>query len=233
MVNISQYTKDDRPHVSCQIFGRAYNALCDTGAKASVCDKSVLEDIIQHNGSGQLKHFKPTDLNVRSASGHSLSVLGVYEFHLELAGRQAPWFFIVVENLSSKVILGIDLLKAIGAKINCGNESIEWPQKDISYGQNTLHAKKSFKIHPMASLRVHVDVLGETRMNSGFGVACGEPTDMSEMPYVIEALSECRMGETTIVVINTTQEVMHVKEDNNLGSYPVFQLTLRWWTYPP
>ena len=98
--------------------------LCDTGSSVSLIDDSIWENI-------KTKMGKLTEVNysVRSASKHSLDILGETTLTFSLLTKKGSWQsyefqFMVVRGLSKPVILGMNFFHAHKALIDVYNSKV-------------------------------------------------------------------------------------------------------------
>ena len=98
--------------------------LCDTGSSVSLIDDSVWENI--KNKMGKLTEV---NYSVRSASKHSLDILGETKLTFSLLTKKGSWKnyefqFMVVRGLSKPVILGMNFFYANKALIDVYNKRV-------------------------------------------------------------------------------------------------------------
>ena len=100
---------DYRPHVEVYINGVCVRFLIDTGASVAV----ISEDIFSRIKDSAAFQSLPVErgFKLRAASGHGLSVIGLYQFCLTLLRRSIQRPLYVVDGLtSSTAIFGIDFI---------------------------------------------------------------------------------------------------------------------------
>lgn len=86
------------------IKGHVIYALNDSGADCSVANLSKIQSLGFEIGKSEFGKLK-------AASGNLLQVVGEVKLPLQFAGRDFPWCFVVVDNLTSDFIIGVDFLK--------------------------------------------------------------------------------------------------------------------------
>jgi hypothetical protein len=99
---------DERPYVKVDIYGKHFMALVDTGAMMTF----ISDDVAQHLAENNVKSTKP-NLKVHLANNSQASVKESYQFEISLGQSKFLFEAIHVTNLSTSVILGIDLLKKL------------------------------------------------------------------------------------------------------------------------
>lgn len=99
------------------IDGRDVTALVDTGA-----DYSVLSGKLCRNLKKVTTQWDGPDM--RTAGGHTVAPIGRCTARVEINGEVRPVKFLVLENCSRDVILGIDFLTEYGAVIDLGTNRL-------------------------------------------------------------------------------------------------------------
>ena len=104
-----KFTGDYRPHVEVYINGVCVKFLIDTGASVSV----ISEDIFSRIKDTAALESLPVErgFKLKAASGHGLTVVGLYQFYLTLLGRSMQRPLYVMDGLTSSTpIFGIDFI---------------------------------------------------------------------------------------------------------------------------
>ena len=111
MVDGLSKSSDPRPHLSVLIEGKITTQfLVDTGACVSVIS-AVLFRSIPNCWSLEKMPVEPTT-RLTAASGHQISIVGCFKFHLWFLGRAVVRPIYVVDGLSkSSPIFGIDVIR--------------------------------------------------------------------------------------------------------------------------
>jgi hypothetical protein len=155
--------KDRRVHVTIT-FGSNYrkSALADTGATICVMARSVFErlppSIIRghKNGAGNVK--------VTSASAHQLKVHGSSSIvcHVEGLGT-VSWPFTIVEELTSGIIIGQDLLEEFQATVDCKSGTVSFKRAPMV---SAIRAEDRVHVQPFSSRYIKGRVDGERAVDS-------------------------------------------------------------------
>ena len=94
--------------VQISINGRKTNALCDTGASISCCNKAFLQKMLRSESG-----IKPTNIQtVVGVGGEQHSVSGKVDLDISFNGLTVSFAFHVIENLLHSLILGIDFMES-------------------------------------------------------------------------------------------------------------------------
>ena len=106
--------------VQISINGRKTNALCDTGASISCCNKAFLQKVLRSDS-----RIRPTNIQtVAGVGGEQHSVSGKVDLDINFNGLIVPFAFHVIENLHHSLILGIDFMESFRVKIDVGNKTM-------------------------------------------------------------------------------------------------------------
>ena len=120
--------KSARPSVKVWIEGFSSIALFDSGAKITAISRNTfvkLSQFLAEKGVA-LKSVNIPTIYVISASSHKALVTQAYFVPFFIEGEYKSWRVLVLENLSSDVILGQDFLSFYGAKLCCRTHKITW-----------------------------------------------------------------------------------------------------------
>ena len=95
------------------------DCLMDTGSQLTLLDSKVFRAV------APLTELRCAT-NLRSASGHAMTVLGKCDLPVQIISRNGPmketlFEFLVVEGLSHNCIIGWDFLSSQGAIMNCAH----------------------------------------------------------------------------------------------------------------
>ena len=104
----SRDSTDIRPYVKLTFDKFQTMALVDSGATITCIKSDIFENV-----KDKCLHYVPWEdpTGVQTISGDSLGVLGLAVLHVELAGRHFSHGFLVVQNITSNVVLGYDFLR--------------------------------------------------------------------------------------------------------------------------
>ena len=97
-----------RPHITVEtIKGPTTTWLYDTGADISVMSMREFRKIPIANRPKK----KPSNVNIQSASKTSLQACGTYEMPITVMNKTVNHDIVIVSNLNSNAIMGIDLIE--------------------------------------------------------------------------------------------------------------------------
>ena len=149
---------------------RRMRGLVDTGAVKSLIDRTVLGTI---NGV----QLKPYNGRLLSANGEAIGVAGRVFLTVDVDGMEINQEFIVAENLSVKLILGMDILRALNCTIDMAQGTVSTGVRvktrdnidsDESQSSDTIQAASVMRTERLLSLadtdatqeaREHIDEL--------------------------------------------------------------------------
>ena len=94
--------------VQISINCRKTNALCDTGASISYCNKAFRQKMLQSESG-----IKPANIQtVVGVGGEQHSVSGKVDLDISFNGLTVSFAFHVIKNLHHSLILGIDFMES-------------------------------------------------------------------------------------------------------------------------
>ena len=135
----------DRPQVRAVTQGHSVDWLVDTGAALSVADRNVLNKLDVKN----LPRMPiPTSLQLQGATGHDFKLVALHVLPIEIKGKTFQQPVLFVDGLASGAILGMDFLRASGAKIDAATGRVEFQHEWQTVGRRieALRAmEESFK----------------------------------------------------------------------------------------
>ncbi|KAM7303820.1 uncharacterized protein ISCGN_013745 [Ixodes scapularis] len=196
------------------IDGHDASALVDTGA-----DYSVL--------SGRLsrrlrKVMTPWDgPQIRTAGGHLITPVGRCTARVEIHGETCPVKFVVLQDCSRDVILGMDFLCEYGAIIDLAENklTLRKPVPSVENPKPTLAAVRVLASHvnlpPLSSVFVPVGTEGAT-----CGVALLEGSVQLLLGRgigIARGVTELQDGRTVALVTNFRQESQHLTKGTAVG----------------
>ena len=108
-----------RPQVQLYLSKKDTIALIDTGATRSLMRRDVAINNMKKLGRPLV--FKPTTQIITSLTGDTLKVYGIVQFNLDNVGVLE---FLVVDNMAHKAIVGYDMLKEHGYRLD--EQHLRW-----------------------------------------------------------------------------------------------------------
>lgn len=115
---------DDRPHIPIVILNRTYEALIDTGAAASL----IGDEIARRCEEAGLSQQHVTNEIVVVANGRTVKIPSAYKILIENPRFHLIVYMSYLPGLVEDVVLGMDLLRYIGVKLDLSTNSIMIPQ---------------------------------------------------------------------------------------------------------
>ncbi|KAM7303115.1 uncharacterized protein ISCGN_018623 [Ixodes scapularis] len=202
------------------IDGHEASALVDTGA-----DYSVL--------SGRLsrrlrKVTTPWDgPQIRTAGGHLITPVGRCTARVEIHGETCPVKFVVLQDCSRDVILGMDFLCEYGAVIDLGANQLTLrkpvlPPVETNTTSNAIRViADHVNLPPRSS--VFVTVITDTAMH-GEALLEGSVQLLLEKGIgVARGVTDLQEGRTTVLVTNFREEPQHLTKGTTVGHIEEFQ----------
>ncbi len=123
-IQINVDANTDRPHVHCSIAGVATNALIDSGSSITCINENIY-DAIPH---AQKNKLLPCHLKLSSVSGDPLIILGQTSIPFTIDRKiTVSHNTLIVKNINSPCILGIDFQRASKMTTDFGNNKLSFP----------------------------------------------------------------------------------------------------------
>ena len=150
--------------------------LVDTGASVSVISLPLLEKIDQNFKRkiryGKWKHVQLADQNSR------MQLLGEIELRFRIGLKSVTQIFQIVRSMSYCAILGLDFLRNHNCILNCGEETIHFPDRQEPFVLNMTKAKPSIGAY-------HIDskaILNSKNSLDGLQI-CKTPREPHDVAY--------------------------------------------------
>ena len=134
---------EERPHVSIKVANTDFWALLDTGASISLVDKHAIAHITQFINlklQNQKLFVQDCHSNVQQTHGNvtiTFDVLSANGGGTQV--KQATAMFHIADNLSSSFLLGCDILRLLGCKIDMEKDTVSFKQREAHIFLNNRH----------------------------------------------------------------------------------------------
>jgi hypothetical protein len=129
------------PHLSCEINGVHYKALCDIGAQVSVLSSKIYDKVQDHN-----LDLAPTSTELIMGDGRTIKPLGIAcNMKVKISGKCIPTDFFVIDGYHSNhdhIILGRTFLKLVHAVLDAGEGKVTMNLNGTKYTYNFLRVSK-------------------------------------------------------------------------------------------
>ena len=205
---------DRRPRVDAEVNGHKVRGLLDSGADIT-CLK--WEEFLK---MGQKPRLRPYHNRLSTASGEPMQVMGAAPIEYRLGKTIITWNTVVVRNMKSSCILGMDFMEDNGVVLDAGKRRVTIKGGGTLKLYNTPGlglAKKEYKVGQYEAKKVAV-VTGEnpgTKM-----VASG--------PWVDDGIIEIdSKGEANVLFYNRTCEPVTLKRATPICRVELLDMTLR------
>ena len=198
--------------------------LCDTGSAVSLIDESIWDNI-----KDQVNKLNEVKYAVRSASRHSLEILGQTDIQFQLVTKKGIWIdftyeFMIARGLSKPAILGMNFFHAQKALINLQNNVVYLHKRGIktmhelvgctSYNSTTgVFVNKTLTIAPRTILRTLCNV--DENINEGQQLTF-EPNRQIDV-LIAASVDIVRDRQIMVEFTNASDNTMIIKEDTLVG----------------
>jgi hypothetical protein len=129
------------PHLSCEINGVQYKALCDIGAQVSVLSSKVYDKVQDHN-----LDLAPTSTKLIMGDGRTIRSLGIAcNTNVIIYGKCIPTDFFVIDAYHSNhdhIILGRPFLKLVDVVLDAEKGKVTMNLNGKKYTYNFLRVCK-------------------------------------------------------------------------------------------
>jgi hypothetical protein len=129
------------PHLSCEINGVQFKALCDIRAQVSVLSSEIYNKVQNHN-----LDLAPTSTKLIMRDGRTIRPLGIAcNMNVKISGKCIPTDFFVIDAYHSNhdhIILGRPFLKLVDAVLDAGKGKVTMNLNRKKYTYNFLHVSK-------------------------------------------------------------------------------------------
>ena len=122
--------RENRPHISVEVGGRAYVALIDTGAAISFIGDRLLQE-----GGNKLAPVPPPIHTVRLADNSVVTVLSSlssFRVPMKIGDTVLRENLTYLPNLSTEVVLGMDILSRHDFRMTLSNGAVFLGEQEIS-----------------------------------------------------------------------------------------------------
>jgi hypothetical protein len=129
------------PHLSCEINGVQYKALCDIRAQVSVLSSKIYDKVQDHN-----LDLTPTSTKLIMGDGRTIKPLGIAcNMKVKISGKCIPTDFFVIDAYHSNhdhIILGRPFLKLVDVVLDAGEGKVTMNLNGTKYTYNFLRISK-------------------------------------------------------------------------------------------
>ena len=209
------YSTDPRPISEIHLFSKPCTALFDSGATHSAISADTAEMLKPLGGRSFTSTFRITDVQ-----GNDLKVTGEMSIPVQINNCVRNWKFLIINNLSNKVILGADFMKANNLTLNMTTREIvfadnvgkPWTKKAIHPACKTFIAENTH-----AKFRCTIDVPKNISLQPG-SLVITKRSEIKPGVFVEESITKVlRNNRIFIVATNTNPYPIFLKPSDEAG----------------
>ena len=201
-----------------KVNGKVCRVLLDTGASRSAVRQDMLKLLGAVMEPLPIGSFKV----LAAADGHRLSVLGRVNLNVNLTGVDLPFHFAVLDKLNCDILFGLDILKDLGAQIDCVNGTVSFLDSLVTL--NTLHRKDTGCVGRLAKKTVFPP-RSETLVAVKVPKACGSVCLIERLaadPYraltAARTVSRISGGSTVCRLLNPSDRAIKLKAGSKVAT---------------
>ena len=154
--------------IKVYIDSQPYISLVDTGADVSCISGTLARTLLE---KGVAKMQSSTVTVIRGVGGQPVPILGKMDLVLRLANLKVPQSFIVIEQLTCPLILGVDFLTSHQASLNFATQELQLYNgltslpllKDLDQEATPLHVLTTTRIPPHSEVLLQVKIQGNSK----------------------------------------------------------------------
>ena len=206
-----------RPHITVKtIQGPTTTWLYDTGADISVMSMREFRKIPIENRPKK----KPSKVNISSASNTTMTACGTYEMPITVMGKTVNHDIVIVSNLNSNAIMGIDLIEHLGLVYKSKKKKFSFEEEEPQFREATMETLSAEIIPAFTQMPVRMATSTKggnrpaTNLNCMATIACSEFPELGGGPgWVVPN----HAGQVTMVVQNCSPVDMHIPRGTKMG----------------
>ena len=200
--------EDKRPLATLPVNDRPVQGLWDSGSDVTCLAQR------EFNLMKDRPPLKPYDSNLVAANGHSLHVLGTANLRYRVGEREFTWDTIIVRNLKSPLIIGLDLMEhhsvaiyvgkreiSVGPDANSARSTVHSGPQSIPFDPTVGSCSREFSVNPYEAARIEV----VTKEKPGAKI-------LVKGPYIDEGVCEVNhKGQVSVLLQNRTYDKIRIK----------------------
>ncbi len=190
--------------------------LFDTGADVTVLAMREFRKILIDKRPVK----KPPTMKISSASSDSLKIVGVYKFPFTVMNKTMKHNVIVVNNLNSNAIMGIDLIKKLGLVYKEQKKTFMFEEEEPQFKQATMEVISAEFILAFTQMPIRIATSTDggnrpaTNLNFMVTIMSNEFPQLSGGPgWVVPN----HAGQVTMVVQNCSPVDLHIPRGTKMG----------------
>jgi len=206
-----------RNHVTISVKNRTFSALIDTGACRSVASLDLVKS---------LKYsLKPLDSNelgfLISANGTGMGIVGQVDLPIKIEGLITYHTFCVTAQVTHQLILGLDILESMDAKIDLKNKTVSFYDNLVQANLTVISDRdKQFvsttakvKLQPMAETIIPVSVVNSYPLQTSII----EPLPDDQQKFLVaRSAVTLKQHETVCRLLNPTDTLITIPRNTLL-----------------
>lgn len=219
---MATHDHDNRPHLVVTIGSVKSSVLVDTGAKLTCISEKHLETVQRVN---KVEYKKTSTTAVLVGADKSLlQCAGVAHIPLTFAQTTVTWPAHIVTNLQPEMLLGMDILAHLGAKVDTVKGQVWFTQADRKI---QLIAAQNCFVEPTATATVRVTARCSV---TGAPVTATTGIALCLLDTLLEGIvTTDSSGKTTVVLVNGLGEPRHVEKGEEVGQLEVIHAPEEKW----
>jgi len=208
----------DRNHLTISVKNCTFSALLDTGACRSVCSLHVVK---------QLKYsVKPhkSDQILITAGGSLLKIIGIVELPIKIQDLILHHTFYVIDRVVDEIVLGVDFLEIMGAKIDMKSKTISF-HDDVNaqltvispHGKQFVSTNNKVILEPMSESVIPVSIVKSYPLHQPSLI---EPLPNSHQKFCIgRSVVNINEGHHSVCrLLNPTDSVITIAKDSVIAT---------------
>ena len=207
--------------VSGKVNGFPVDFMLDTGAAVTVVSKEVLFQALPE------ANLKESNVQLVSAGGDPLKVIGKTEILLELGNLHVTFPVMVIDNFRFQCLLGNDFMVKYGLRIQYDTKTVvlrdgKWIPFFQLEGKRSAFVCTDVSVPPERAMVIQAKVKGDEE--GLFLFAERQPGKSTSKIYVASVLTKCRKnGRVTLEIVNVTKSPVQLKQGDEMAELELFQ----------
>ena len=207
----------NRPHITVKtIQGPTSTWLFDTGADVTVMAMREFRKIPIEKRPIK----KPPTMKISSASSDSLKIVGVYELPITVMNKTVNHNVIVVNNLNSNAIMGIDLIEKLGLVYKARKKTFVFEEEEPQLKQATMEVISAEFIPAFTQMPIRMATSTKGGNRPATNLNCMATIMSNDFPQLSGGpgwVVPNHAGQVTMVVQNCSPVDLHIPRGTKMG----------------
>ena len=207
--------------VSGKVNGLSVDFMLDTGAAVTVVSKEVFNQALPD------ANLQESNVQLVSAGGDPLNVIGKTEMLLELGNLQVTFPVMVIDKFRFQCLLGNDFMAKYGLRIQYDTKTVvfndgKWVPFFQLVGKRSAFLCTNVLVPPERAMVIQAKVNGDEEGLFLFGEK--QPGKSTNKIHVASVLTKCRKnGKVTLEIMNATKSPVQLKQGDEVAELELFQ----------